>query len=69
MSSYYDDPIITSQGTLILEENVDSYIRNIEEEERKKLIVENKNKIENVSNRYIMHYLNISKIKYLHLYT
>jgi uncharacterized protein (UPF0335 family) len=33
MSQYYDDPIITSQGTFILEENVDDYIRQIEREE------------------------------------
>ena len=41
-SKYYDDPIITSQGTIILEENVETYIRNIEKEEIKKLIEKNK---------------------------
>ena len=41
-SKYYDDPIITSQGTIILEENVDTYIRNIEKEEMKILIEKNK---------------------------
>jgi hypothetical protein len=41
-SKYYDDPIITSQGTIILEENVETYIRYIEKEEIKKLIEKNK---------------------------
>ena len=41
-SKYYDDPIILSQATIILEENVDTYIRNIEKEEIKKLIEKNK---------------------------
>jgi len=37
MSQYYDDPIITSQGTIILEENVDDYIRQIDREEVQQL--------------------------------
>ena len=37
-----DDPIITSQGTIILEENVDDYIRSIEREEVEQLIARNK---------------------------
>jgi hypothetical protein len=41
-SKYYDDPIITSQGTIILEENVETYIRNIQKEEIKKIIEINK---------------------------
>ena len=38
-SPYYDDPRITSQGTIILEENVDTYIRQIEKEEVESFVV------------------------------
>jgi hypothetical protein len=41
-SKYYDDPIILSQATIILEENVDTIIRNIEKE-IKILLEKNKN--------------------------
>ena len=42
--NYYDDPIITSQGTIILEENVDDFIRSLEQEERDFLALGQKKK-------------------------
>ena len=42
--AYYEDPIMTSQGTSILQENIDTHYKQLNKEKRKELIKNGKYK-------------------------
>jgi hypothetical protein len=42
--AYYEDPIMTSQGIIIQQENVDSHYKQLNKEKRKELIKNGKHK-------------------------